>query len=36
MSKHYLYLAAIASLGILAGVWARGYSDGKGWTANAG
>jgi hypothetical protein len=31
--KHWLIVAAIAAGAMAAGVYARGYSDAKGWTA---
>ena len=36
MKKEYLILAGIAAAALFAGVWIRGYSDGKGWTTNVG
>jgi hypothetical protein len=30
--KHYAILAGIAVAGMFAGIYARGYSDAKGWT----
>jgi hypothetical protein len=32
MKKEYLYYAAVVALGLFAGIYARGYSDAKGWT----
>ena len=30
--KKYLVFALVAAAGVAAGVFARGYSDAKGWT----
>jgi hypothetical protein len=32
MNKTTLILVAVGGLGMLAGIWAKGYSDGKAWT----
>jgi hypothetical protein len=32
MKKHYAILAAIAIAGLFAGIYAKGFSDSKGWT----
>jgi hypothetical protein len=34
--KKYLILAALAAGGLALGVFARGVSDGKGWTTYSG
>lgn len=30
--KHYLWYGGVAVVGLFAGIYLRGYSDGKGWT----
>ena len=32
MVKKYAIFAAVIAAGMAAGIWARGYSDAKGWT----
>ena len=36
MHSNWIKIAGVVALGLVIGVWVRGYTDGKGWTSNNG